>query len=745
MASELSKLSGYYDRKTAHEMDYRGYMEKQAIVKDIGTAIQRSTDQQMIMTGMVGADITHRIDQSTERLEHSMVCMQTGIQTSIKAQTYAIVASQAALAHTFNQGFDRINNTLDMGFSGISSQLGSMSAAFSAGLSRISDNLKQMSKDICDRLDAIHDIVNNPLLTQSRELYRRSVLNYNKGFFEEALADIQSAVEKNKTDYISWFHLGKVYLFGASEFSNVIDLEKAIEALTTAGKYIKPDIAASNDAKLMAAEIWFYVGLAKYSRFNDLNHSKKEAEAQEIINGALEAFNQSWSLSENMFESLYNIARCKVILGNTADAIKDLETVITKDRGYCIKAVDDNDFEIIADDIYQLIERMKKAISPKAMEDFEALKPKIADTVFIGGSFADMVKNLVDKYMPETFTEDMPYFDIRDGYEMFPVILEYLNMEEYPCDRMVEEVKLDETNGGNHYFVEYDHIPQQAIIDIIKSTSVYQLGKLVPNIDKYNCSQWVFAVKWDSTKPSNKQEFGIVYVKNTNFFIPICEIKIDVTLKEERKDGKDLLSINAPVAYFQNKETLLFFTISNYRTNPIKKVFKPGIISKSVLEKAEQEAREAETARRLEATRKAKAKYEAEYEANKKQQDTHDKYIKNKQRLLAAVICIPVSLILFLMIFVFRSISIVWGSVITLAIITEVGFFVTIFDNGRSTGDIIGRILGYSITGAILGLIVGGIAWILSSFWTFTAVLWAIVMLIADSLAIFLLTEDEDF
>ena len=50
MANELPRLSGYYDRKTAHDMDYRGYMEKQAMVKDIGTAIQRGTDQQMIMT-----------------------------------------------------------------------------------------------------------------------------------------------------------------------------------------------------------------------------------------------------------------------------------------------------------------------------------------------------------------------------------------------------------------------------------------------------------------------------------------------------------------------------------------------------------------------------------------------------------------------------------------------------------------------------------------------------------------------
>jgi len=454
MANELAKLSGYYDRKTAHDMDYRGYMEKQAMVKDIGTAIQRSTEQQMIMTGVVGANITSRIDQSTERLEYSMVRMQTGIQTSIKAQTFAIVASHAALAHTFNQGFDRINNTLDMGFSGISNQLGSMTAAFSLGLSRVADNIKQMSKDICDRLDAIHDIVNNPLLTQSRELYRRSVLNYNKGFFEEAFEDIKAAVEKNKTDYISWFHAGKIFMFGASEFSNVINLDKAIIALTNAAKYISPDIAVNKDAQQMAAEIWFYLGLANYNKFNDLNFNKKETEAQAMITEAQKAFEKSFAYSENMLESRYNIARCKVIMGNTADAIKDLETVITKDKGYAVKSVDENDFETITADIYSLIERMKKEIYPKAKADLDALKLKVADTVFIGGAFADMVKKLVEENIPETFTEDMPYFDIRNGYEMFSLILDYLNMEEYPCDRLVAELLPKDCPYGSLYTME---------------------------------------------------------------------------------------------------------------------------------------------------------------------------------------------------------------------------------------------------------------------------------------------------
>jgi len=591
------------------------------------------------------------------------------------------------------------------------------------GLTRIADNLKQMSKDICDRLDAIHDIVNNPLLTQSRELYRRSVANYNKEFYEEALEDIKSAVEKNKTDYISWFHLGKVYLFGASEFSNIIDLEKAIEALTTAGKYIKPDMAESNDAKLMAAEIWFYIGIAKYSRFNDLSHSKKEAEAKEMINGALEAFTRSWSLSENMFESLYNIARCKLIMGNTEEAIKYLYNAIKKDRGYAIKAVDDSDFETITGNIYKLIERMKKDIFPKAKENFEALKPKVADTVFLGGSFADMVKKLVEEYIPETFTEDMPYFDIRDGYEMFPVILEYLNMEEYPCDRLVAEllpkdcpyreirseekpehpifhfygklynnslicwsgswegydrIKIDQLkekygitdrgyprlltykytsiadpgvieftlptdellqkvrcepphgitpfNPGKHYSdgigiylsAHYDNLPEKANIYIAELSPGNVNETDLSNDNEYNSSLWRFMVKWDKTKSSDKQEFGFAYSKNEKFFVPLGSIT--VVIKKNETATKDIFIIKTPVVFFQNKETLILFPSEN-RKHPIK-VFQPGIMSKSLIEKAEQEKKQAaneKAEQEAEAARKVKAEYEAKAEEKRRQ------------------------------------------------------------------------------------------------------------------------------
>jgi hypothetical protein len=73
MANEL-KISNYYDRQMAQSMDYRSYMRQRATVSVITNKMQESTDREVAA-----------IEQ-----------MQTGIQTSINAQTYTLVASQLA-------------------------------------------------------------------------------------------------------------------------------------------------------------------------------------------------------------------------------------------------------------------------------------------------------------------------------------------------------------------------------------------------------------------------------------------------------------------------------------------------------------------------------------------------------------------------------------------------------------------------------------------------------------------------
>jgi tetratricopeptide (TPR) repeat protein len=181
----------------------------------------------------------------------------SAIQSAIDDQTYELVASQDAIRQTLGQGFDSVNNTLTWGFTGLANELGAMSSNMNMGFAVTEAAIGRMSKDVCDRLDAIGDMLNNPHRTAARELYRRALTNYRKGFYEEALPDITEAIEKDKTDYLSWLLEGQIHTFGAGETGSVIDLDKAIDAYTTAARYNKPDIAASEDAKRFASEIYF--------------------------------------------------------------------------------------------------------------------------------------------------------------------------------------------------------------------------------------------------------------------------------------------------------------------------------------------------------------------------------------------------------------------------------------------------------------------------------------------------------
>jgi len=361
---------------------------------------------------------TDAIHKDAEQQQKSMERIGSNIKNAIDTQTFAIVASSQALTRSFGVGFDSVNNMLDMGFSGVSNQLGGvsnqlgyMTASFSIGFDRITSTLQYISKDICDRLDAIQDIVNNPRLTEARELYRSAVVHCNKGFFEEAVEDLKAALGKTKTDYISWFLLGEVYLFGKGKFCNVIDLDASIDALTSAAKYIDPEIATSTEATLMASEIWFYLGLAKYKKCNDLRLQGQKAEAKAIIEGALQAFEEAFGLSKNMLEARYNAAKCKALVGNAKGALADLHVAITKDRNYCLKMFADSDFNSIKDQCSQLVDQLKCHVFAEAEPKYNRIRTLVKELEELGGYCNESV--------PQELPESLPYFDILDYNAVF--------------------------------------------------------------------------------------------------------------------------------------------------------------------------------------------------------------------------------------------------------------------------------------------------------------------------------------
>ena len=412
---------------------YEKYLSERQVDK-ITTTIKQATDIQMMgmaaTTGVLGS----KLDSMNAKLK----VIGTGLYTAVSKNTLQIAASTEMLKKTFNEGFDSVNNRLDLGFAGISSEIGAMTAAMTAGFDQMKVSLDYWGNEICDKLDAIHDIVNNPLLTASRELYRRAVANAKKQFFEEALEDIKGAVEKNKTDYISWGLMGRIYLFGVSEFSNAIDVPKALEAFTNACKYISPDTDESEEAKKMAAEYYFYAAYANYILANESRIANNTEDVKKYLEDSVKANSKSYALSNTMFEALYDKARAYSLLEQKENALKDLEEVIRIDGLYSVKALGDPDFKWLENDIVSLITSLRDELKEKTKD---GLYNFTNDYELIGGEYCETIKELLSKCKGLSESEN-PYLDVRNGYEVFCREFDKIANSNHPMDLLVYENKL---------------------------------------------------------------------------------------------------------------------------------------------------------------------------------------------------------------------------------------------------------------------------------------------------------------
>ena len=303
-----------------------------------------------------GQEIRNDIQASTAMNINAIQGMAMGITSDIRESTYAVVASQQMLAKTFNQGFSSVNNTINLGF----------------GL--VGNKIDVLSEEVSSKLDEIQDILNNPRLTQSRELYREALRSYKRGFYEEALEDCLGAIEKNKTDYISWYLLGLIYLYGAGENSNVINLDKAEEAFANAAKYIKPDIPKSNEAKLLASDIYYNLGFSRLAKSNDYLIENKVDDSNTKLLEAEEASRTSYQLSKENLLARYEHAKSLHFLGKDDEVLKILEELIRKEKNFAIKSMNDENFKSLWSSIEKLIEKLK-------LEVCNQIKNKIKETI----------------------------------------------------------------------------------------------------------------------------------------------------------------------------------------------------------------------------------------------------------------------------------------------------------------------------------------------------------------------------
>lgn len=367
--------SGLYEVAVQNQLNYLDGNETKQAIDHLGKSISENTDvangiRRDIKAAAVGMynmgqgirddiqnmemGIRNDIRASALMNTNAIQEMAIGIRSDIRESTYAVVASQEMLANTFKQGFNDVKNVLDL------------------GLSLLGNKIDVLSEEVSSKLDQIQDILNNPRLTESRELYRQALISYRKGFYEEALEDCIGAVEKNKTDFISWYLLGLIYLYGAGENGNVIDINKAEASFFNAAKYIKPDIPKSEEAKLLASEIYYNLGLSRLIKSNDYLIENKIDDSNAKLLEAEKASSISYQLSKENLLAAYEQAKELHFLGKSEDSLKILEELIQIEKNFAIKAINDKNFESMWDKIENLVEKLRKKICQTITEKIES-------------------------------------------------------------------------------------------------------------------------------------------------------------------------------------------------------------------------------------------------------------------------------------------------------------------------------------------------------------------------------------
>ncbi|MCQ2601869.1 MAG: hypothetical protein MJ184_10970 [Treponema sp.] len=375
-------------------------------------------------------------DEINKNISAASLQIQRGLVVNTKA-AIANARATVQLGKTMIASAEMLNITMENGFASISNELGAMRASFSVGLSGISDAINRMSEKICSKLDEIHDIVNNPLLTASRELYRRAATNYQKKFYEEALEDILGAVEKNKTDYISWYLAGQLYLFGVSEFSNVINVVKAEEAFMNVTKYISVDVGNSEEAKKLAAEAYFYLAYSRYILSNENRLENKKEECNKYLESAIQAGTKAFSFSNEMIEALYNNARCYVLLEKKEEALKMIENCIKADAYYVLRFLAEDEFKNIYDDILNLIEKLRQELIVITKNHLDYIKDIPNKYTFYEGKFSKLVKDKITELSAFVVCDDIEYLDLRKKSDEIYKFVDFFEKEDFPTERLV--------------------------------------------------------------------------------------------------------------------------------------------------------------------------------------------------------------------------------------------------------------------------------------------------------------------
>ncbi len=233
--------------------------------------------------------------------------------------------------------------------------------------------------NILRELDAIREILRNPIQTQARELFRRGCVRVQKGFLTKALNEFHGALKLDDTDFLVQFELGRLYLFGASPSETVVDLNRARQHLREAIRNGLADLRVSDapqSAQVLVppiAEAHLDLAIALFYLAGQHRFEGNSERSTQLLEEAAACARQATELDSGLAEAHYYTAKIAAVSDDAISSLIALHKCIALNRAYALRVTNEPDFDGIRDAVTEALEELRDQTLTQARADLYAL------------------------------------------------------------------------------------------------------------------------------------------------------------------------------------------------------------------------------------------------------------------------------------------------------------------------------------------------------------------------------------
>lgn len=237
------------------------------------------------------------------------------------------------------------------------------------GFSLVTDRLDQqiaMTSQVIEKLGAIHETLQSPLITQANELWRLGEEWLQKGLYDKALQVFLQSEQKNDVNFRLQMNIGTLYLEGRNRDVNVIDLPEAEKHLLLAARYAQAEANTASRWSAFCSKAYYRAAQAAYLIGEQRQRSDDVGGMRACLERALEYLAKSSQLAPESAEIIYCQAKCLALLGQPNRALEKFRILSDGDRTYYAKSTVDDDFGVMRNEIEELFKGSLTSPGPRA-------------------------------------------------------------------------------------------------------------------------------------------------------------------------------------------------------------------------------------------------------------------------------------------------------------------------------------------------------------------------------------------